>query len=64
MRENLAKNLGANPAPKLNHSASTLAPQPMPGWHLKVPARHLDKPLVLSISEIFPDIDICKILQG
>ena len=35
--------LSANPAPKSNYTASTLAPQPMPGWHPKVPVRHLDK---------------------
>ena len=37
--------LSANQAPKSDHAASTLAPQSMPDWHLKVPARHLDKPL-------------------
>ena len=37
--------LSANLGPKWNHTASTFSPQPMPGWHLKVPARHLDKPL-------------------
>ena len=42
-----AKKFARHPAPKLNHNASTLAPQPMPAWHLKVPARHLDKPLIL-----------------
>ena len=39
--------LSANPAPKCNHTASTFLPPPMPGWHLKVPARHLDKALVV-----------------
>ena len=37
--------LSANQAPKWNHTAGTFAPQPMLGWHLKVPATHLDKPL-------------------
>ena len=39
--------LSANPAPKWNHTASTFSRQPMPGWHLKVPARHLDKALLI-----------------
>ena len=30
---------------KSNYTASTLVPQPMPGWHLKVPVTHLDKAL-------------------
>ena len=34
-----------NPAPKSNHTASTLAPPTTPDWHLKVPPEHLDKPL-------------------
>ena len=39
------RNLARHPAPKSNHTASTLAPQPMTDRHLKVPAKHLDKPL-------------------
>ena len=53
--------LSANQAPKWNHTAGTFAPQPMPGWHLKVPATHLDKPLGRSVEglELFPVEGTC-----
>ena len=35
----------SKPGPKSNHTASTLAPRTIPGWHLLVPTEHLDKPL-------------------
>ena len=40
-----------NPAPKSNHTASTLAPPTTPDWHLKVPPEHLDKPLITAYNE-------------
>ena len=42
---NSGTKLSANQAPKWNHTPGTFAPKPMPGWHLKVQATHLDKPL-------------------
>ena len=38
--------LSASQATKWNHTSGTFAPQPMTGWHLKVPATHLDKPMI------------------
>ena len=48
-------------APKWNHTAGTFAPQPMPDWHLKVLATHLDKPLGRSVEgfELLPEEGTC-----
>ena len=50
--------LSANQAPKLNHTPGIFAPLPMPAWHLKVPATHLDKPLITAY------FNICRALSA
>ena len=52
---------------KLPTSRGHFAPQPMPGWHLNVPATHLDKPLVVTFrntilkwQHLYSDDDMSK----
>ena len=41
-------NPARQPAPKSNHAARTLAPKPMPGWHLNVPSGTKINPCTLT----------------